>query len=211
MSETSTEPVALASFRHRQDYDEVAGRDRWTVRADNGWVRATLPPVLVTILGIEKLVPTFRDLEVFLQLLPRSSTRSPSPWSPRQPACSTRPPPPAWSNAPSSKKTPPHPCGPTICTKPSAQRSATPPTPQPAPAAVELPAVPPSAPAGRSREGYRHQVRPNRRTPLPTWTTRGVPALPTPERQAQGLRQGARGSARKQPKDRRRVVSLPQG
>jgi L-lactate dehydrogenase complex protein LldF len=30
--------------------------------------------VLVSILGIEKLVPTFADLEVFLQLLPRSST-----------------------------------------------------------------------------------------------------------------------------------------
>jgi L-lactate dehydrogenase complex protein LldF len=34
----------------------------------------TLPPVLVTILGIEKLVPKLEDLEVFLQLLPRSST-----------------------------------------------------------------------------------------------------------------------------------------
>jgi L-lactate dehydrogenase complex protein LldF len=34
----------------------------------------TLPPVLVTVLGIEKLVPSFADLEVFLQLLPRSST-----------------------------------------------------------------------------------------------------------------------------------------
>ena len=34
----------------------------------------TLPPVLVTVLGIEKLLPTFADLEVFLQLLPRSST-----------------------------------------------------------------------------------------------------------------------------------------
>jgi L-lactate dehydrogenase complex protein LldF len=34
----------------------------------------TLPPVLVSVLGIEKLVPRFRDLEVFLQLLPRSST-----------------------------------------------------------------------------------------------------------------------------------------
>ena len=34
----------------------------------------TLPEVLVTILGIEKLVPRFADLEVFLQLLPRSST-----------------------------------------------------------------------------------------------------------------------------------------
>src|SRR2546430_9907068 len=34
----------------------------------------TLPRVLVTVLGIEKLVPTWADLEVFLQLLPRSST-----------------------------------------------------------------------------------------------------------------------------------------
>ena len=34
----------------------------------------TLPPVLVTVLGIEKLLPSFADLEVFLQLLPRSST-----------------------------------------------------------------------------------------------------------------------------------------
>jgi L-lactate dehydrogenase complex protein LldF len=40
----------------------------------NGRMCTTLPPVLVTILGIEKLVPTFTDLEVFLQLLPRSST-----------------------------------------------------------------------------------------------------------------------------------------
>jgi L-lactate dehydrogenase complex protein LldF len=34
----------------------------------------TLPPVLVTVLGIEKLLPRFADLEVFLQLLPRSAT-----------------------------------------------------------------------------------------------------------------------------------------
>jgi L-lactate dehydrogenase complex protein LldF len=40
----------------------------------NGRMCTTLPPVLVTILGIEKLVPAFTDLEVFLQLLPRSST-----------------------------------------------------------------------------------------------------------------------------------------
>jgi L-lactate dehydrogenase complex protein LldF len=40
----------------------------------NGRMCTTLPPVLVTILGIEKLVPKFEDLEVFLQLLPRSST-----------------------------------------------------------------------------------------------------------------------------------------
>ena len=40
----------------------------------NGRMCTTLPPVLVTVMGIEKLVPTFGDLEVFLQLLPRSST-----------------------------------------------------------------------------------------------------------------------------------------
>jgi L-lactate dehydrogenase complex protein LldF len=34
----------------------------------------TLPRTLVTVVGIEKLVPTVEDLEVFLQLLPRSST-----------------------------------------------------------------------------------------------------------------------------------------
>ncbi len=34
----------------------------------------TLPDTLITIMGIEKLVPRWRDLEVFLQLLPRSST-----------------------------------------------------------------------------------------------------------------------------------------
>jgi L-lactate dehydrogenase complex protein LldF len=40
----------------------------------NGRMCTTLPPVLVTVVGIEKLVPSFADLEVFLQLLPRSST-----------------------------------------------------------------------------------------------------------------------------------------
>jgi L-lactate dehydrogenase complex protein LldF len=40
----------------------------------NGRMCTTLPPVLVTVVGIEKLVPAFADLEVFLQLLPRSST-----------------------------------------------------------------------------------------------------------------------------------------
>jgi L-lactate dehydrogenase complex protein LldF len=34
----------------------------------------TLPQTLITVMGIEKVVPTWRDLEVFLQLLPRSST-----------------------------------------------------------------------------------------------------------------------------------------
>jgi L-lactate dehydrogenase complex protein LldF len=40
----------------------------------NGRMCTTLPEVLVSVVGIEKLVPTFADLEVFLQLLPRSST-----------------------------------------------------------------------------------------------------------------------------------------
>ena len=40
----------------------------------NGRMCTTLPPVLVSILGIEKLLPRFVDLEVFLQLLPRSAT-----------------------------------------------------------------------------------------------------------------------------------------
>ena len=40
----------------------------------NGRMCTTLPTVLVTILGIEKLLPRFADLEVFLQLLPRSAT-----------------------------------------------------------------------------------------------------------------------------------------
>jgi L-lactate dehydrogenase complex protein LldF len=40
----------------------------------NGRMCLTLPEVLITVLGIEKLLPAWRDLEVFLQLLPRSST-----------------------------------------------------------------------------------------------------------------------------------------
>ena len=40
----------------------------------NGRMCTTLPEVLVTVMGIEKVVPSFRDLEVMLQLLPRSST-----------------------------------------------------------------------------------------------------------------------------------------
>jgi L-lactate dehydrogenase complex protein LldF len=34
----------------------------------------TLPDVLVSVVGIEKVVPTWADLDVFLRLLPRSST-----------------------------------------------------------------------------------------------------------------------------------------
>jgi L-lactate dehydrogenase complex protein LldF len=40
----------------------------------NGRMCLTLPKVLVTVMGIEKVLPAWQDLEVFLQLLPRSST-----------------------------------------------------------------------------------------------------------------------------------------
>ena len=40
----------------------------------NGRMCLTLPDVLVSVVGIEKIVPTFADLDVFLRLLPRSST-----------------------------------------------------------------------------------------------------------------------------------------
>jgi L-lactate dehydrogenase complex protein LldF len=40
----------------------------------NGRMCLTLPDTLITVMGIEKIVPTWRDMEVFLQLLPRSST-----------------------------------------------------------------------------------------------------------------------------------------
>ncbi|MCT1458780.1 LutB/LldF family L-lactate oxidation iron-sulfur protein [Aestuariimicrobium sp. p3-SID1156] len=40
----------------------------------NGRMCLTLPETLVSVVGIEKLLPTLEDLEVFLKLLPRSST-----------------------------------------------------------------------------------------------------------------------------------------
>ncbi len=40
----------------------------------NGRMCLTLPETLITIMGIEKLVPTYEDIEVFSQLLPRSAT-----------------------------------------------------------------------------------------------------------------------------------------
>jgi L-lactate dehydrogenase complex protein LldF len=40
----------------------------------NGRMCTTLPDTLVTVMGIEKVIPRWRDLEVFLQTLPRSST-----------------------------------------------------------------------------------------------------------------------------------------
>ena len=40
----------------------------------NGRMCLTLPRTLITVMGIEKVIPSFADLAVFLQLLPRSST-----------------------------------------------------------------------------------------------------------------------------------------
>ncbi len=40
----------------------------------NGRMCLTLPQTLITVMGIEKILPTFQDFAVFLQLLPRSST-----------------------------------------------------------------------------------------------------------------------------------------
>ena len=40
----------------------------------NGRMCLTLPRVLITLMGVEKVLPAFRDLEVLLQLLPRWAT-----------------------------------------------------------------------------------------------------------------------------------------
>jgi L-lactate dehydrogenase complex protein LldF len=40
----------------------------------NGRMCLTLPETLISVVGIEKIVPRWQDLEVFLQTLPRSST-----------------------------------------------------------------------------------------------------------------------------------------
>jgi len=40
----------------------------------NGRMCLTLPDVLISIVGIEKVIPSFRDLEIFLQTVPRSAT-----------------------------------------------------------------------------------------------------------------------------------------
>ena len=40
----------------------------------NGRMCLTLPETLISVVGIEKVLPSWRDLEVFLALLPRSST-----------------------------------------------------------------------------------------------------------------------------------------
>jgi L-lactate dehydrogenase complex protein LldF len=40
----------------------------------NGRMCLTLPETLITIAGIDKVIPRYQDLEVFMQLLPRSAT-----------------------------------------------------------------------------------------------------------------------------------------
>ncbi len=40
----------------------------------NGRMCLTLPKTLISIVGIEKVIPSFDDLEIFLKLLPRSAT-----------------------------------------------------------------------------------------------------------------------------------------
>jgi L-lactate dehydrogenase complex protein LldF len=40
----------------------------------NGRMCVTMPETLISVVGIEKILPSWRDLEVFLALLPRSST-----------------------------------------------------------------------------------------------------------------------------------------
>ncbi|HYY05036.1 MAG TPA: lactate utilization protein B [Candidatus Limnocylindria bacterium] len=66
-----TVPVAISGAN-------FAAADTGTVAVfeseGNGRMCTTLPRVLVTVMGIEKVVPEWRDLEVFAQLLPRSST-----------------------------------------------------------------------------------------------------------------------------------------
>ena len=40
----------------------------------NGRMCLTLPRVLISVMGLEKIIPTWQDFEVYLQTLPRSST-----------------------------------------------------------------------------------------------------------------------------------------
>ncbi len=40
----------------------------------NGRMCVSLPRTLISLIGIEKIIPAFEDLEIFLQLLPRSAT-----------------------------------------------------------------------------------------------------------------------------------------
>ena len=63
--------MAISGANFARGRDQHPGRGR--VRGQRPHVPDPAP-VLITVMGIEKLVPAWRDLEFFLQLLPRSST-----------------------------------------------------------------------------------------------------------------------------------------
>ena len=84
----------------------------------NGRMCLTLPETLISVVGVEKVLPSWQDLEVFLALLPRSSTaermnpyttiwtgvapatgRRTSTWS-----CSTTAAPPPWPTRPAARR-----------------------------------------------------------------------------------------------------------
>jgi len=51
----------------------VAATDRCTVTNEgNGRMATTLPRTHVVVMGVERLVPTFTDLEAILKVLPRA-------------------------------------------------------------------------------------------------------------------------------------------
>src|SRR4029079_5540171 len=58
------------------DHFAIAGTGSLVVveSEGNGRMCLTLPDTLISVVGIEKVLPSWRDLEVFLALLPRSST-----------------------------------------------------------------------------------------------------------------------------------------
>lgn len=90
VTELSDEPAALAEVARRHLRDKFlhtkvaisgvnfAVAETGTIcvveSEGNGRMCLTLPQVLVSVMGIEKIIPTWQDHEVFLQLLPRSST-----------------------------------------------------------------------------------------------------------------------------------------
>ncbi|PWJ26455.1 L-lactate dehydrogenase complex protein LldF [Branchiibius hedensis] len=89
-ADLSNEPADLAAasrhyLRHKFLHTKVAISGANFAVADtgtlavvesegNGRMCLTLPETLITVMGIEKIIPTFTDFEVFMQLLPRSST-----------------------------------------------------------------------------------------------------------------------------------------
>jgi len=90
VEELSDEPAALAEVARRHLRDKflntkvaISGANFAVAETGticvvesegNGRMCVTLPEVLVSVMGIEKIIPTWQDYEVFLQLLPRSST-----------------------------------------------------------------------------------------------------------------------------------------